>query len=105
MKSCATLEENFFTRKSNSFKFVSEILSWMLSNTIKTIVDLIPYNIQQACNYVKKMNAYKSWNDKGKNDEYLIDLAALIVEDEVLSLLSMYARSREKGKLLGTVTE
>ena len=32
----ATLEENFFTRKSNSFKFVSGILSWTLSNTFKS---------------------------------------------------------------------
>ena len=46
-----------------------------------------------------------SWNDKGKNGEYLIDLAALIVEDEVLSLSSMYAHSRKKGKLLCVVTE
>ena len=101
----AILGKSFFNRESNSFKFLSGILSWTLSNTIKTIVDLIPYNIQQACNYIKKMNAYKSWSDKGKNDEFLEKLASLIVEDEVLSLKSLYAHGRKREKLIDALTE
>ena len=72
---------------------------------METIVDLILYNIQQACNYIREMKAYKSWSDKGKNDKHLIKLATMTVEDEVLSLVSLYAHGRKKEKLIVFVTE
>jgi len=93
------LSDRFFVKENHNtnsaLDYVSGILNWTLSNTIKTIMDLIPYNMQQACNHLTKVDTYNQWYSQGTSKTGLTQLSRSIVEDEVLKLKVLSGHGRE----------
>ena len=83
--------------------FVSAILEWTISNSVKRICDLMPYFIDQMRSTFRKANAYNKFF-ANSNALSLESIADACIEDEVLELKQLYGH--ECGdELLPTIVD
>jgi hypothetical protein len=96
------LESDFGLRSrcNEELGFVSTILEWTISNSVKRICDLMPYAVSQVRSTFRKADAYSRFYFAQENvtKGSLEEIAKECIEDEPLDLQQMY------GHELGVAT-
>ena len=92
------LESDFGLRSrcNEELGFVSTILEWTISNSVKRICDLMPYAVSQVRSTFRKADAYSRFYfaPEDVTDVSLEKLAVACIENEILDLQQMYGHER-----------